>query len=123
MHHGDGLEEIQVHFAALLGADLKDALGLFEDFDDLLSLVDRQREGLFAVDVLTGPHGFDRDFRVPVVGSDDRHHVDILAVEDTSIIAGDVEFEIFAFFALPLLDEIAALRRSAGSRRRRRRRS
>ena len=76
--------------APLLRPDLDDAAGLLGDPADLLALVDGQGHRLLAVDVLARPHGVDADLRVPVVGCADDHGVDILAVEDLTIILVDV---------------------------------
>ncbi len=45
--------------------------------DHRLALADRQRHGLFAVDVLAGLRGGDRDQGVPMIGNDDRHGVNV----------------------------------------------
>src|SRR5262249_46384529 len=47
---------------------------------------DRQRERFFTIDVLAGLHGLDGDLRVPVVGGNNRHDVDVLAVEDLAVV-------------------------------------
>ena len=106
--HGDGLEKVQVHLAALLGADLEDALRLLEDLDDLLPLVDGEGQRLFAIDILAGLHRVDGDFRVPVVGRDDRDHVDVLAVEHPAVIAADVDFPL-SLRSLIFFDELVRL--------------
>src|SRR5579871_465118 len=40
----DRFEKTAGHLASLLGPHLKDAFGRFQNFDDLLSLVDRERQ-------------------------------------------------------------------------------
>ncbi len=96
---GDGLQEPLVHLGALLRADLKDAAGFVEYLADLLALVDRQRERLFAIDVFAGLHGFDGDLRVPMIGRDDRHHFDVFAVEQLAIVAIDIGLPAGLFLA------------------------
>src|SRR5690606_28198553 len=51
-----------------------------------LPLFDGQRHWLFAIDVLAGSQGVDSDLRVPVIRGADGHHVDVLAIEDVTII-------------------------------------
>jgi hypothetical protein len=82
------------HFAPLLRADLEDAAGLLLHLDDLLPFVDRQRQRLFAVDVFAGLHRFDGDLAVPVIGSDDRHHFDIFAVEHLAVVFVNFDFQL-----------------------------
>ena len=62
--------------------------GLPDRIADHLALFDRQREGLLAVDVLAGLQSIDGDLRVPVVGSADGDHIDVLAVERAPMVAG-----------------------------------
>lgn len=96
--HRDGPQEVAVHLTAPLRADLEDALGLVEHLDDLLPLVDGEGQRLFAVDVFAGLHRLDRQLGVPVVGRDDRHDVDVLAVENAAIIAVDIGLRMRPFF-------------------------
>jgi hypothetical protein len=49
-------------------------------------LLDRERHGLLAIDVLPRVHRVDRHFRVPMVGRGDDHGVDVLPVQQLSVI-------------------------------------
>ena len=93
------------HLAALLGADLKHALGLFQHLDDLLAFVDRERQRLFAVNILAGLHRLDGDLGMPMVRCDDGDDVDVLAIEYLAVIALDGDFDIFSGIGLLLFDE------------------
>ncbi len=77
--HAGGAE---VAPAALHGAGLEDAPVLLLGGDDLLRLVDREGEGLFAVDVLAVLHRLHAHVGVPVVGRGDAHRVDRRVVQD-----------------------------------------
>ncbi len=46
------------------------------------TLVDRQRQRLFAIDIFTGFHRVDRDQRVPMVRRGDERRIDIGAIEE-----------------------------------------
>jgi hypothetical protein len=54
-----------------------------------LVLLQSQRKRLLAEDVFAGHQGFDRDFDVPVVGRTDTDDIDVLAIEDSAVIAAD----------------------------------
>ena len=54
---------------------------------DQLVLFERERQRLLAEDVLAGLQGLDGDLHVPVVGRDDAHHVDVLAIEHLAVVA------------------------------------
>src|SRR4029077_4764790 len=76
----------------LLGADLHHAFCLLGDLTELFSLVNCQRERLFAVDIFAGAHGVDADLGMPVVGRADDDGVDILAVNQLAVVFVDVGF-------------------------------
>ena len=80
------LQEPLIGLGPLHRSDLEDAAGLLDDLFDQLAFVDRQRQRLFAVDVLAGQHRFDGDLRVPVIRRGDHHRVDVFAVEDLAIV-------------------------------------
>ncbi len=102
LDQGDRLQEALVAFGPLHGADLEDPAGLLDDLLDQLPFVDRQRERLFAVDVLAGLHRLDRDLRVPVIGRGDHHRVDVFAIEDLAIVF--VGVRLLALLLFRLLD-------------------
>ncbi len=97
-----GLQEAMPTFGTLHGADLEDTACFFDDLFDQLSFVDGQRERFFAVDVFSRVHRFDRDLRVPVVGRGDHHRVDVLSIEDLSIVLVGIRF--LALFLFRLFD-------------------
>ena len=74
------------HFAPLLSAHLKHASGFIQHLANLFAFFNRQRERLFAVHVFAGLHGFDRNFRVPVVRRDNGHCVDVVAVKYLAVV-------------------------------------
>ena len=74
--------------AALLRADEEDlVVVLLAGVADQLVFFQRQRQRLLAEDVLAGLQGLDGDLHVPVVGRDDAHHVDVLALEHLAVVA------------------------------------
>ena len=111
---GDRLQELVLdlvivggHFRALLGSHLEDSLGLVQNLDDLLSFENRQRQRLFAVDILAGPHRFDGDLRVPVIGGDNGHNLHIFPVEQLAIVFEHFGVARESFFRLNLFDLVA----------------
>ena len=98
-NHGHGAEKAELHFRALLRADLKHAVGLARTLTDLLAFVDGERERLFAIDVFAGTHGVDGDLGVPVIGRDDGDHVDVVAIEQLAIVFVDVGLAAGFFLA------------------------
>src|SRR5205823_10426326 len=62
----------------LLAARLEDAVVFPRSLSHRLSLLNRQREGLLAIDVAAGLHRGDRRQCVPVIDSADRHGVKLL---------------------------------------------
>jgi len=66
---------------AELGAGLEHAVVLADRLDHLASLVDGQRQGFLAIDILARLHGRDGNQGVPVIGDDDRHGVDVRPCE------------------------------------------
>ena len=105
-------------FGSLHRADLKDAASLFDDLLNQLAFVDGQRERLFAVDVFSGVHRFDRDLGVPVVGRGDHDRIDVFSIEDLAIVLVGV-----GFLALFLFRLFHVGRPARSSRRRRVRRN
>ena len=86
LHHVDGAEHL-VADASLLRADHEQLVRLLAGVADQLVLFERERQRLLAKDVLAGLQGLDGDFDVPMVGRDDAHHVDIVALQHLAIIA------------------------------------
>jgi hypothetical protein len=82
--------------ATLLAAGLQNSTGSRGSLDEVFSLIDCQRQRLFAVDILAGPHGGDRDQRVPVVNGTADYNVNILAFGNSSKIF--VRFRIWPEF-------------------------
>ena len=72
--------------AAEAGADLEGAAGLLDRALQELALVDRERQRLFAVDVLARPARGGGHGGVPVVGRADHDHVDVAAVQQLAIV-------------------------------------
>ena len=110
---GHGAAEQRELVAPLLRADLHHLAGLLDRGHELLAFVDRQRQRLFAIDVLAGLERRQRDLGVPMVGRADRDRFDVLAIEQLAIVLVDVR-----------LGEVLLpwpARRAAAARRRRRR--
>ena len=105
-----GLEKTLPVFAALLRADLKDFAGLLHDAADLLAFINREREGLFAVDVFPRPHGVDGDLHVPMIGCPDCHRVDVTTFQQRAVVAVDFTFTLNRFreFSRALAVHVAA---------------
>ena len=85
------MKESQIHLTPLLRSNLKDSPCFFQNFADLLALVDRQCERLLAVDILARLHCFDRDFCMPMIWSDDRYDINILPIKHVSIVLMHVD--------------------------------
>ena len=79
---GDVHAEAKTRDAAPLGAALVDGPEPLHRIGHGPALGDRQRDRLFAVDVLAGLGRFDGDDRVPMVRRGDQHRVEIAAGED-----------------------------------------
>ena len=87
LHHVDARRKRSL-IAPLLRADEEHlVLVLLAGVADELVFFERERERLLAEDVLAGLQGLDGDLHVPVVGRDDAHHVDVLAIEHLAIVA------------------------------------
>ncbi len=94
LHHVDRPQETAA-VAALLRADEEDLLVvLLAGVADELVFFERQRERLLAEDMFAGFQGFDGDLYVPMVGGDDAHHVDVVAVEHLAVIVVGVGFAL-----------------------------
>ena len=91
-HGGHGPAEQCVLIAALLRADLKRLAGPLDRRDQLLAFVDRQRQRLFAIDVLAGIERGQRDGGVPMVGRADRHGFDVFSLQQFAIVFVDIGF-------------------------------
>ena len=74
---------------SLPGADLDNPARLLDHPGEQLAFVDGQGQRLLHVNVLARPAGVDHHLRVPVVGRADRHHVDILAIEQLAVVFED----------------------------------
>ncbi len=72
-------------------------------FDLLVGVAHR----LFAVDILAGVHGFERDLRVPMIRRGHHDRVDIGLVQQFVIIEITLGLELVGRFALPLLVDVA----------------
>ena len=83
------LRLVVVVFAPLLSADLKDAIRFVKHLANLLAFSNGQRQRLLAVNVFPSLHRFDGDFRMPMVGRDNGHHVDVFAVEYLAVVFKD----------------------------------
>jgi hypothetical protein len=73
--------EAKVFVASLLAAGLQDSLGAFHGCDKPAAFVDRQRQGLFAIDVFAGFQRGHVDQRMPMVGSSIDDDIDIFLSE------------------------------------------
>ncbi len=65
MNHCDGADETII--ATLLSPYLDNTFSLADHIAYLLSFFNRQRHGFLAIDVFSGKHSFDCDFRMPVI--------------------------------------------------------
>src|SRR5438552_2232881 len=74
--------EPEIAFAALLAADLKDALVVAHGFHEALAFVDGEGERLLAVNILAGLHREQVYKRVPVVGRARDDGVDVVALHE-----------------------------------------
>ncbi len=72
------LPEGPEHVGSLLAAGLEDPLVFPRDLDDALALGERQRQGLFAIDVLARLHRLDGRDHMPVLRRGDADGVDVL---------------------------------------------
>ena len=95
---GHGLQETLIAFGPLHGSNLKDSTSLLHDLFDEFAFIDGQGQGFFAVDVLTGQHGFDGDFRVPVIGGGDHDGIDVFAIENPAVITVAIGAFFLSFF-------------------------
>ena len=97
-HGRHGPAEQRVLIAALLRADLKRLTGPLDGRDQLLAFVDRQRQRLFAINVLAGIERGQRDGGVPMIGRADRHGFDVFPLEQLAVVFVDVRFFEMRFF-------------------------
>jgi hypothetical protein len=72
------LPEGPEHVGSLLAAGLEDPLVFPRDLDAALALGERQRQGLFAIDVLARLHRLDGRDHMPVLRRGDANGVDVL---------------------------------------------
>ena len=93
--------------APMWSCALESTARFFKHFDDLLAFVNSQRQRLFTINILARLHGFDGNFRVPVIRRDDRHHVDIFAIQNLLVVLIDVDLSLITFFLLNPGDLIA----------------
>ena len=98
----DSSQKIQIHFTALLRSDLENTTCLVKHFANHLAFVDGQSEWLFAVHVLAGSHGFDRDFSVPVIRRYDRDDFDVRSIQDPAIVFVHIDCAFSTGLALHL---------------------
>ena len=77
---------LEVPPAALLRADLDDAVRLAGRVAHPDGGFDRVRDRLFAVDILAGRDRVDGHLAVPVIGRADEHRVDVVSVEDAPVL-------------------------------------
>ena len=86
LHHVDRTKKT-VAVAPLLRADKEHQIGmLLAGVANQLVFFQRERERLLAEHVLARQQCLDRDLHVPVVGRDDAHHVDVVAVQHSAVI-------------------------------------
>ena len=96
----DRQKEALVNLGSLHRANLEYAAGFFDNLLDELAFIDRQRERLFAIDILAGFHRLNRYLRVPMVRRSDHDRIDIFAIENLAIVAIRVRFLALALFHL-----------------------
>ena len=72
-----------------------------------LVLFERERERLLAEDMLARLQGLDRDLHVPMIGRDNAHDVDVVAVQHLAIVAVDVGLALADFGIVPGLFRMA----------------
>ena len=70
----------------LLGAGLDDLLRRLGELQEGVALLERVRDGLLQVDVLARRDCVGRHLQVPVVGAPDHDRVDVLVVQDASVV-------------------------------------
>ena len=71
---------------SLLHTGLHDAFGFFDGLYHLLAFFDGMHDGLFAIDILAGFNGVHQHLFVPMVGTGDEHRVDVLPVEEVTVV-------------------------------------
>ena len=75
-----------------MGSDLNYPVGLIGHIDHPASLADGHRERFFDIDILPGLTGIDGLKRVPMIRGGEHDPVDIVPVEDFSIVFVDIHF-------------------------------
>ena len=84
----------------LPGAHLKHRLRLLDNPAQLLALIDRERQRLFAVHGLPRSTRRDRNRRMPVIRHRDHHRINVLTVEHLAIILANVRLSPNRFLAI-----------------------
>ena len=82
----DGGKKFLAHFASLLGAYLENPSGFLGHLGDLLAFLNGQCEWLFAINVLACLHRMDCDSRVPMVRRTNGYEVNVLALQNLSVV-------------------------------------
>ena len=80
------------HVAPPLAAHLHPAVVLSHCIDDLEAFLNFVRHRLFAIDILAGGAGVFHDLRVPVVHGRHNDKIDVLAVENSAVVFGSIQF-------------------------------
>ena len=78
--------ETKSRVAALPRTDLYDTFGFFDDFEQLLALVDRKCQRFFAVHIFARAAGVDDHLCVPMIGRADDDDIDVLAFQHVAIV-------------------------------------
>jgi len=86
-----------------LVADGEELFGLFGDLDHILALGNVVGHQLLAEDMLTGPHGFDRNRGMLVERDGDHNRLNVLVFQELSVIFVDLDF--LGRFRAELVDE------------------
>ena len=81
-----GGKKFLAHFASLLGTYLENPSGFLGHLGDLLAFLNGQCEWLFAINVLACLHRMDCDSRVPMVRRTNGYEVNVLALQNLSVV-------------------------------------